>query len=326
MKKIRIGIIGAGWITRQHLQVIQNIRHIKVEGITSRTMEKARKLAHQFHIPICVKSLSSLINKTNLDALMVLVSADQTFKVTSHALTFGLPVFIEKPAGLTPRENLSLVRLAKKYSTKTMVGFNRRYYSIFHKGINIIQKHGPLFGVTIEGHERIWNIKKNKKFSKKILNHWIYANNIHMIDLCRFFGGEPKKIIALSRRFSEYHGDQFSALFTFSRQMTGIYNAHWYSPGGWRVVLYGNGVTVEFNPLEKGLWIDKNLKKHFIQPAPEDLNFKPGFFRQMKAFYQLILGNKDPYLQGLEGAYKSMVLAKTLCKNIENIKNIPKKI
>ena len=74
-----------------------------------------------------------------------------------------------------------------------MVGFNRRYYSVLHKGNNIIKKHGKLLGISIEGHERFWKIRDN--VNTKIRKSWIYSNSTHTIDLLRFFGGNINKRI-----------------------------------------------------------------------------------------------------------------------------------
>ncbi|MFA5156141.1 MAG: Gfo/Idh/MocA family oxidoreductase [Candidatus Omnitrophota bacterium] len=313
MDKIKVGLIGAGSIARKHLEVIRDLDCVEAVGITSRTMAKAEQLANDFGIRCCVDSADRLIHQAKPDALLVLVSEDQTFAVTASLIPYGLPLFIEKPAGLTPQENRRLASLAKKRSLKTMVGFNRRYYSIFRKGMEIIRKHGPLLGVDIEGHERIWRIHESTKFSKEVIAHWIFASSTHTIDLLRFFGGEPKKISAIAHSYKEPGGDQLAALLEFASGAIGQYRAYWYSPGGWKVVLYGDGATVEFKPLENGQWTDKNFNTHEIKPDDIDLKYKPGFFRQMEAFARLVMnGNRDWPLLDLAGACETMRLAERI--------------
>lgn len=315
MQKIKIGIIGAGWIAKQHLEVLCAMDNVEVVGITSRTRSKAEALAKEYGIAQCFDQVEELVAKAKPDALMVLVSADQMFKVTALAITFGLPLFIEKPAGMTPEENIKLAGLAKDNHVRAMVGFNRRYYSIFHKGIEIIKKAGPLLGVFVEGHERMWQKRgANTKFSSKELANWIYLNSVHTIDLLRFFGGEPSRVRTIAHKnFGEARGDQFAAIMELESGAIGQYSAHWYSPGGWRVALYGDGVTVEFKPLEKGFWTDKNFVTHEIAPDEIDVKFKPGFYRQMEAFQNLIRGVKMQWpLADLESSYKTMRLAEQI--------------
>ncbi len=317
MKKIRLGLIGAGWVARQHLESIKAVDWIETAGITSRTRSKAEQLASEYRIPACLDNLESLVQQTSPDALMILVSEDQLFNVTSLALRCKLPLFIEKPAGLSPEETFKLSELARQQSVPTMVGFNRRYYSIFRKGLDIICQHGPLLGVAVEGHERMWRIREGKKFSECVMENWFYLNSTHTIDLLRFFGGEVKAVKSIARRYIERGGDQFAAIVELESGAIGQYNAHWYSPGGWKVVLYGDGVTVEFKPLEKGFWTDKDFKTHEIEPDEPDVKFKPGFFRQLEAFGNLVRYGKSEWpMLDLSGAYKTMLLAKEIGANL----------
>lgn len=316
-KTIRLGIIGAGAIARKHLEVIKDIDWIEPIGITSRTREKAQQLASEYGISICADDIDLLIKKISPDALLVLVSADQIFTVVSKAIPYKLPLFIEKPPGLTPDDTKNLVELAQKYSVYTMVGFNRRYYSIFHKGIKIILEHGPLMGVLIEGHERIW--LRPEQLPEYIRSNWIFANATHTIDLLRFFGGEPEKVMSLAHRYTEARGDQFATIIEFESGAIGNYCAHWYSPGGWRVVLFGEGVTVEFSPLETGFWTDKNFKTYKIEPDEVDRLYKPGFYRQMEAFGRLVSDGEFSWpILDLEGAYKTMLLAEKISSHISD--------
>ena len=315
MKDIKIGVIGAGWMAQQHLPVLSAISGVKVAGITSRTLSKAQAQAQEFNVDCCAVGLEEMVSEARPDALLVLVSEESMFGVCERLLNeHRLPLFIEKPAGLALEETERLAGIARANRIPTMVGFNRRYYSIFHKGIEIIRQHGKLRGVIVEGHERMWRVRQMNKFSDRVLDNWIYANSTHTIDLLRLFGGEPFNISAITHSRIEKKGDQIAAIMEFDSGAIGNYSAHWYSPGGWRVVLYGDEVTVEFKPLESGRWIDKDFKVTEIVPDEVDVKFKPGLYRQMEAFVRLVRdGTKDSFALDLEGAYKTMLLTEKLC-------------
>ena len=74
-------------------------------------------------------------------------------------LPLKIPLFIEKPPALSLEEMDKLVQTSINYNTQNMVGFNRRFYSIFHKGLEIINENGGLVALNIEGHERFWKYK-----------------------------------------------------------------------------------------------------------------------------------------------------------------------
>lgn len=307
---IRLGIVGAGNIAREHLKVIHALEGVKVSGIASRTVSKARELANVYAIGHVYESLDDLVEKCSMDAMLVLVSADQIFGVAQRLIPSRVPLFIEKPAGLHPAQTKTLAKLADKHGTKNMVGYNRRFYSIFHKGLEIINEHGGLLGIAVEGHERFWKIV-NGGIPEVIRENWIYANSTHTIDLLRLFGGNTLKIHTLRKTLKEKNGDQFVAALEFESGSLGTYTSYWFSPGGWSVKLYGDGATVEYMPLEKGTWIDTDFNRYEITPDEVDTKFKPGFYRQMQAFIELVQTGRLSWPgMDLESAVMTMELAR----------------
>lgn len=285
---------------------------VKAEGITSRTISKAKELATTFDIDEVYKDIDNLVKKCALDGLMILVSVNQIFDITKKMIPAQIPLFLEKPPGLMPGQTKTLVELAEKHGTKNMVGYNRRYYSIFHKGIELINQNGGLLGLAVEGHERFWKIAEGA-VPDEVRENWVYANGTHTIDLLRFFGGEIKSISSLSKSLKEKNGDQFVASMKFESGALGTYTSHWYSPGGWSATLFGDGITVKFKPLEKGIWIDSDLQENNVQSDEVDIDFKPGFYRQMEAFRKLVSNGKLEWPgQDLEEAYRTMRLAQQI--------------
>lgn len=315
---IRLGLIGTGFVAAEHVKVIEENHRAEVVGLTSRTHSTAEAFAKKHGLPRPYTNITEMVSKAKPDALMVMVSSDNMHTASKEALSFGLPVFMEKPAGLTPGLNLELADIADRKQVKTMVGFNRRFYSIFHKGVEIIKEHGPLYGLLIEGHERINAVRAAGRFSGETIENWIYANSTHTIDLLSFFGGKISKIKGNASSWREPGGDQFSASIQFENGAIGTYVSNWLSPGGWRIVLYGKGVSVEFKPLEKGVWTDSNFKTHDILPDKYDEMFKPGFYQQLDSFLDLIAGKEIDHIQDLRGALRSMELATAISGNVIN--------
>lgn len=327
VERVRLGIVGAGRIAVEHLEPLQGLNGAQVVGLTSRTKARAQVLADRFAVPLVADDLPRLMEAACPDGLLILVSVDQVYDVTCAALNYGVPLFVEKPAGLMPGETWRLARLARERGVRSMVGYNRRYYSIFHKGLEIIQQRGPLMGVMIEGHERIASIRNTRydknswtpNLSEHVLAAWQYVMSTHTIDLLRFFGGEVRDVFSIAHRYQEARGDQFAAVMNFESGAMGEYISHWLSPGGWRVVLYGHRVTVEFKPLEAGCWTDAKFHTHEIEPDPEDIQYKPGFYRQMLAFCDLVRGEAPMWpVPDLDDAYRTMRLAEQIAAPVEN--------
>ena len=81
MYKYKIAIVGAGNIALKHLEVLVKIKNISLVGITSRTIKKAAKLSKKFNIENTYKNIEELIKNSKPDAVIILVSFDQIFKV-----------------------------------------------------------------------------------------------------------------------------------------------------------------------------------------------------------------------------------------------------
>ena len=302
MIKKNIGIIGCGNIAIEYLKVLKKIKYFNIYGITSKTNKNCIEVARKFSINKVFKNYYELSNDKNIDIIFILVSYKSIYEVCSKVIKFQKPFFLEKPPGLSLNQANKLYLLSTKFKVKNMVGFNRRYYSIFEKGKKIITSRGKLLGLSIEGHERAWN----KKFN---LNNWFFANSIHTIDLINYFGGEVKEKSIYTKRYNKLISN-IALSFIFKSGAIGTYQSFWHSPGGWSVTLYGEGVTVIFKPLENGYYLltNSNIPKS-IKPDNKDLIYKPGFYKQMKIFEDYIANNKrNVDLQDLKSSFKTMQL------------------
>jgi predicted dehydrogenase len=227
---VRLGLVGAGYIAREHLQVLRAMPDVQLAGIASRTRAKAETLAAEFGIASVAPDAATLLEQVRPDGVLVLVSADQVAAVAREVLPRAGAVFLEKPVGFSSAETLALADLAARHGTRTMVGYNRRYYSIFAEGLRLVKERGPLLGVLVEGHERMARVRAAAAHSAAILDGWLYANATHTIDLLRLFGGEVADLATMAAASREPLGDQFSASLRFRDGAIGTYVAHWLSP------------------------------------------------------------------------------------------------
>ena len=311
MSSFKLAVIGAGYIAEKHLEVINKINSLNVVSITSRTYSKSFKIAKKYKIKNIFKNIESLIKFDKPDAILILVSSENIYEVTKKVIPYKIPFFVEKPPGLDLIHLKKLCLLAKKNKVINMVGYNRRFYSNFHEGIKIIKRYGKLLAIKIEGHERFWKIEKI--INKKNKNSWIYSNSSHVIDLFTFFSGKIKNIYSISSSYSGKRNDNFSTIIKFENGTLGTFISNWYSPGGWSVCLYGEKVTVVFKPLEKGVWIDQNFKKHNIKLDSKDIRYKAGFYNQMIAFKKLLKNKKIIWpIQDLNSSMNTYSLIKKI--------------
>ncbi|MBU1039590.1 MAG: Gfo/Idh/MocA family oxidoreductase [Proteobacteria bacterium] len=320
-RPLRVGLIGAGLIARQHLTAMSRVPELVAVGISSRTRAKAEALAGEFGLAHVCDSPEELVRDARPDALMVLVSPQAMAQMAAQCLDFGLPLFLEKPVGLSVAEAEEAARVAGQKGVPNMVGFNRRHYSIFRLGLAKVLERGRLLSVLVEGSERMAVARATGRFTDEVLRAWIFANATHPIDLLRHFGGEPEEVCAFATSLHEPLGDQFVAALRFPGGVLGSFTGNWHSPGGWGVVLKGEGVTAEFRPLETCRLTYADGSTETLEPDADDLAVKPGFTGQLRAFAALArTGVLAPPSLDLVGALATMRLAGRL---IAPVKPLP---
>jgi len=310
---VRVGLVGSGLIARQHLLAMARVPEIVPAGVASRTRAHAEALAREFAVPVVADSPAELVAAARPDALMILVSPQAMLQVALSCMDLGLPLFLEKPVGLCGDEAELAAEAAARRGVPNMVGFNRRHYSVFAAGLRRIRERGRLLSVIVEGSERMAVARGTGRFTADVLRAWLFANATHTIDLLRHFGGEPAEVAAFSASLREPLGDQFAACLRFESGTLGAYYANWHSPGGWAVTLKGEGVSVDFRPLEKGLVSHADGTREELLPDADDAAVKPGFAGQLRALARLVRERRlDPPSQDLAGALRTMRLAERL--------------
>ena len=309
-KSVNLGIIGGGEIVNHHLNVLKEISFFKLYSITSKTNKNSNKLKKLYSIKNIHINYLEMSKDNKIDCFLICVSPNSVFDVLKTIIPTKKPFFTEKPFALNILQSKKIFNLLKKYKNKNIVGYNRRFYSIFQKGLEYLKKNGGLKAINIEGHERFWLIKKKIK-NKKILKNWIYVNNTHMIDLITYFIGDIKKMKYISK-----NSKNFILSFVSNRNVIGTYTSYWNSPGGWTVKLYGNEHTIIFDPLEKGYILNKKFEKKELIPSNLDIRFKQGFYKQMIAYKSLINTQKLSWPAcDINNAMISMKIANNLTKN-----------
>lgn len=288
---LRVAVIGAGRIAAAHLSVLASFEDVRLVGVANRGGERATQLASQFAIPATFTDARAMLDETAPDLVYVLVSVEATPTVARGVLARGLPCLIEKPAALTAHETAELAELAADHRTLAMVGVNRRYHSVLDHAMDAIRARGPLHGIHVEVHEPIASIRAQGRFSPAVLDRWMAANSVHMIDLIRRCAGEVASLeILATGDGGERVG--WSACLRTEGGTLGTVAGHWRSTPGVRLVLHGEGVRAELDPLERGILAWPDGRREPIAIDVVDQRFKPGFYAQSAALVDAVVSGE----------------------------------
>jgi len=128
MKKIRVGVIGLGWVAQVfHRPILSKIDDVELVAVCDKDKPRSRSIAEKFDVPVVTTSPQELIERDDVDAVLVSTSTDAHHLIVTNALKEGKDVFVEKPIARTYLEGKEITELAHREKRKLMVGMNNRF-------------------------------------------------------------------------------------------------------------------------------------------------------------------------------------------------------
>ncbi len=128
MKKIRIGICGAGNIaTNLHLPSYKSIDEVEIVAICDITIERAKAAAEKFNIPHYFGSVDEMLAGVELDAVDICTWNDGHKTCTIAAARAGKHVCCEKPMAASLADAKEMYEEVKKAGVKFMLAVPNRW-------------------------------------------------------------------------------------------------------------------------------------------------------------------------------------------------------
>ncbi|MEQ8963953.1 MAG: Gfo/Idh/MocA family oxidoreductase, partial [Coleofasciculus sp. C2-GNP5-27] len=265
----------------QHVSALQNVPGLRLVSCASRDLSHAETFAAKYKIP-AARTIGDVLSQPQADAFWVCVRCDVMASIAIDLSRLGLPLFLEKPVGLSTQETDNA---RNEISVPHMIGLNRRFYDVIRKGRDYVKNAGGVRAFEIQMPEDLSRLPdKHTSFTRQ---QWHFANSIHLVDLFRFFAGEPVDVITMNR-CKDSEDRSYNALIRFKNETRGIFQAQWYAPGGWRVSLFADNLSVVFMPIETATVFRRGDKPLVLTPAAPDQQFKAGLFGQAEAFRELL--------------------------------------
>ena len=130
---LRVGLIGAGWVTAHHLQGWQQLkREAQVVAIADPSQERARQRASVFGIEHVYDSAEDMLAAGGLDAVDIASPRATHADLVRLAASYGLPILCQKPLAPTYAEASQLVAEIGA-DTRLMVHENWRFRAYYRK-------------------------------------------------------------------------------------------------------------------------------------------------------------------------------------------------
>ena len=133
MEKIRVGIIGAGWIAHKMAQTLGPLKDAEVLAIASRSEEKAKEFAAEYGISKAYGSYEALVSDPDVDLVYIATPHSHHYQHTKLALEHDKAVLVEKAFTANAREAKELLDMAKERGLFLTEAIWTRYMPLSHK-------------------------------------------------------------------------------------------------------------------------------------------------------------------------------------------------
>ena len=317
MKKLRIGIVGAGYIAGVHANVLANDERVQITAVHDVVPECAERLARA-HNAIAVATTLELLERC--DAVFITTPNTQHVSIAIASIETGKHVFCEKPLATSVAAAESVFKKAQDAPGIFQVGHNRRFAPAYAELKRMLSEtHTPHSAHVKMNRGEL--LKPEWTGDPEITGGFLYETPIHMFDMMRFLFGEVESLYAAASKHEYKELDDFSVLLKFTSGMHATLataaDASWFDPFE-RIEVFCHHATLITREMET-LTYSINLEGHFTQQTMQQLPRaeKWGYMQEDRAFVNAIANGTPPLVTALDGLM-SVELANAVYESVKS--------
>jgi myo-inositol 2-dehydrogenase / D-chiro-inositol 1-dehydrogenase len=314
MDKVRIGIIGTGFIGNVHGRIYSRDERTQVAALYDIVPERAENTSRTIGGKVC-RTREELLD--NCDAVLVCAPNKTHREIATAAVEANKHVFCEKPFSIGIDDARALLETANSSKGIFQVGHNRRYAPVY----------ATLKQLITEAKPHSAHIKMNRGELKNpvwtgdvnVTGGFLYETTIHMFDMVRFQFGEVEELVAYGSQHEYPELDEFSVILKFKNGFHCTFasssDASWHFPFE-RVEVFCHHRTIMTEEMER------LLDSRGMDPNFETLSFhmiekeeRWGYVQEDRLFIDSILNGSPPPVTAQDG-FKSIELVESVYKAI----------
>src|SRR5687768_5713606 len=301
MHKIRVGVIGAGYIGGVHAGILARDERVQVAAVYDVERECAERLARA-HDARVATGPDELIERC--DAVYITTPNTQHVALALAAIDAGKHVFCEKPLATNISDAEAVFAKAKDSRYVFQVGHNRRFAPVYATLKQLLsERHTPHSAHVKMNRGELLNPVWTGDAS--VTGGFLYETPIHMFDMMRFLFGEVESLHAIGSTHEYKEIDDFSILLKFTNGMHATLataaDASWLFPFE-RVEVFthhGTIVTREMESLTYSTSLEGNFTEQTMQQLPREEKW--GYVQEDRAFIDAIINGSEPLVTAFDG-------------------------
>lgn len=220
LNKLRVGVVGTGSVGRRHAR---NLLALGIGEVVlcSEFQGGGNYLEELKTLPI-IHDYQELL-KTKLDAVVISNSSDLHIQYALLALSYGVNIYLEKPAGINGKQVKELIELNNTKSTVIAIGCQLRFNKLLQSVKSLYEKRefGQIVYVNCNMGEYLPNYHPREDYRKGYAAReekggGVLRTQIHDINYLRWIFGELQLLAAYGGKVSSLEidvEDSVTALF-----------------------------------------------------------------------------------------------------------------
>jgi len=286
MKKLRVGLIGAGGFGYLHLSGYKKNENCELIAVASRTEQHAKIAAEKFDIPEWYfgDDWKKMLEENRLDVVSICSPNYLHAPMTIEAIKNDVNVLCEKPICISEKELDEIEKLLEKKNLIYFSSFNKRYIEHFNNVKEIVDNEalGKInlirFFFSHHGPYTSWKPLSEQKWffdTEKAGGGVLLDLGVHCIDILRYLIGEFRAVEGYSQNTSckdIKDEDNCNVLVRFENEALATMSISWCNEPMELLELYGTkgNLKVDLHSKQPISFAPKKLKRNqFIKVALE---------------------------------------------------------
>ena len=117
MRKIKVGVIGTGFIGPVHIEALRRLGFVEVLALADISLERARAKADELCIPLAYGDYRELIANPEIEVVHLCTPNNLHYPMAREAILAGKNVVCDKPLAMTSAEGAEVMASGLRRST-----------------------------------------------------------------------------------------------------------------------------------------------------------------------------------------------------------------
>ena len=211
---LKVGIVGAGGITRAHLPAyLERPDRVQLNAVCDLVEPLAQELAGKAGIDAVYLDMDKMLREADIDAVDICTTHNAHAPLAIAAAEAGKHVICEKPMAISVQECRDMIAAADKAGVTLMVAQHLRYAPEARAAKRLIDdgKLGRIDAVRTElfggGMRRRRRRRQGERWmqdARRSGGGMMMSEQVHHIDLLRYYAGNVKRVSGVCKSLQEH--------------------------------------------------------------------------------------------------------------------------